>query len=101
MSLKKRAIGNTNLQVSALGFGAATLGNLYHPLSDESAYAAIKKALELGINQFDTAPYYGFGLSERRVGDALRSTPSEQYTISTKVGRILEPCEKASDKYGF
>ncbi|WP_068545521.1 aldo/keto reductase [Thalassotalea crassostreae] len=97
----KRQIGNTNLNVTELGFGAATLGNLYHVMSDENAQNSIAKAMELGLNQFDTAPYYGFGLSERRVGDALREYDSSDYIISTKVGRILEPCAKAEDKYGF
>lgn len=98
---KKRQIGNTKLEVSELGFGAATLGNLYHRMSDSDAQESIAKAMELGLNQFDTAPYYGFGLSERRVGDALRNYDSNDYILSTKVGRILEPCAKAEDKYGF
>ena len=98
---KKRQIGKTKLQVTELGFGAATLGNLYHPMLDSAAKESITKAVELGLNQFDTAPYYGFGLSERRVGDALRQYDNNDYVLSTKVGRILEPCEKAEDKYGF
>ena len=98
---KKRQIGNTNLQVTELGFGAATFGNLYRPMADEDARNSIKKAMELGLNQFDTAPFYGFGLSERRVGDALREYDAKSFVLSTKVGRILEPCAKAEDKYGF
>ncbi|MCI2283989.1 aldo/keto reductase [Colwellia sp. MSW7] len=98
---KKRQIGKTSLQVTELGFGAATLGNLYHPMLDSAADESINKAMELGLNQFDTAPYYGFGLSERRVGNALRNYDSKDYVLSTKVGRILEPCAKAEDKYGF
>jgi len=98
---KKRQIGNTNLHVSELGFGAATFGNLYRPMPDSAAKESITKAMELGLNQFDTAPYYGFGLSERRVGDALRGYDADSYILSTKVGRILTPCAKAEDKYGF
>lgn len=98
---KKRQIGKTNLHVTELGFGAATFGNLYRPMADEAAQESISKAMELGLNQFDTAPYYGFGLSERRVGDALRKYDANDYVLSTKVGRILEPCAKAEDKYGF
>jgi len=98
---KKRQIGKTKLQVTELGFGAATLGNLYRPMSDSDAQDSITKSMELGLNQFDTAPYYGFGLSERRVGNALRQYDSKDYVLSTKVGRILTPCEKAADKYGF
>lgn len=98
---KKRQIGKTKLQVTELGFGAATFGNLYLPMPDSAAEESITKAMELGLNQFDTAPYYGFGLSERRVGNALRKYDANDYIISTKVGRILEPCAKAEDKYGF
>ncbi|MDO7085516.1 aldo/keto reductase [Pseudocolwellia sp. AS88] len=98
---KKRQIGKTKLQVSELGFGAATFGNLYHKMPEGAAEASIAKAMELGLNQFDTAPYYGFGLSERRVGNGLREYDKNDYILSTKVGRILEPCEKAEDKYGF
>lgn len=98
---KKRQIGKTKLHVSELGFGAATFGNLYRPMADSDAEESINKAMELGLNQFDTAPYYGFGLSERRVGNALRKYDSNDYVLSTKVGRILEPCGKAEDKYGF
>ena len=97
----KRQIGKTKLQVSELGFGAATFGNLYHPIPEGAAEESIAKAMELGLNQFDTAPYYGFGLSERRVGNGLRHYDKDDYILSTKVGRILEPCAKAEDKYGF
>lgn len=98
---KKNQVGKTSLQVTELGFGAATFGNLYRPMTDENAHSAIQKAVEMGMNQFDTAPFYGFGLSERRLGDALRLIPAEDYVLSTKVGRILKPCAKAEDKHGF
>jgi len=101
MTMNKRKIANTDLYVSELGFGAATLGNLYRTISEEQAQSAIQAALDADINQFDTAPYYGFGLSERRVGDGLRQIDCSDYVLSTKVGRILEPCAKAEDKYGF
>lgn len=97
----KNQVGTTSLQVTELGFGAATFGNLYRPMTDENASSAISKALDMGLNQFDTAPFYGFGLSERRLGDALRKIPAQDYVLSTKVGRILKPCAKAEDKYGF
>ena len=98
MTMMKRKIANTDLLVGELGFGAATLGNLFHKITDQNA---LQTALNAGINQFDTAPYYGFGLSERRVGDGLREIDVNDYVLSTKVGRILEPCAKAEDKYGF
>jgi|TARA_B110001450_G_scaffold171525_1_gene159986 D-threo-aldose 1-dehydrogenase len=99
--MKHNTIANTDLAVSELGFGAASLGNLYRAISDETSRSAMHAALAAGINQFDTAPHYGQGLSERRVGDALRELDANDYILSTKVGRILEPCPKAEDKYGF
>jgi D-threo-aldose 1-dehydrogenase len=101
---KKRQIGNTSLQVSELGFGAASLGNLYKAVSNEEANRTLDAAIHSNINLFDTAPRYGLGLSERRVGDALRELPASDYVISTKVGRILTPDSKANVKelrYGF
>jgi D-threo-aldose 1-dehydrogenase len=75
--------------VSEIGFGAAPLGNLYSRIGDAEALLTCRAALDAGITYFDTAPYYGFGLSERRLGDALRGRGSCQ--VSTKVGRLLKP----------
>lgn len=97
-----RTIRNGQLAVTELGFGAATLGNLYVPISDEDVRAAVTAALECGIRYFDTAPYYGFGLSERRLGDALRGC--DEAIISTKVGRLLAPDRSVHDdaeRFGF
>ncbi|WP_328876721.1 aldo/keto reductase [Streptomyces sp. NBC_00287] len=77
-----------------LGFGAAALGNLYTEVTEGQAYEAIAAAWEHGIRYFDTAPHYGLGLSERRLGAALRERPREEYTVSTKVGRRLVPSEE-------
>ncbi|MFJ3670130.1 aldo/keto reductase [Streptomyces sp. NPDC090106] len=74
-----------------LGLGTAALGNLYTRISDEQAHATVTAAWDLGIRSYDTAPHYGLGLSERRLGAALREHPRERYTVSTKVGRRLEP----------
>jgi D-threo-aldose 1-dehydrogenase len=82
-------IGRTGLHVSRLGLGTATLGNLYERLSDPDASAILATAIDQGLTYIDTAPYYGFGLSERRVGDALRERPG--IVLSTKVGRLLTP----------
>jgi D-threo-aldose 1-dehydrogenase len=82
-----RPIGRTTLAVTELGFGAASLGNLYQTVSDSDARETANAALHAGIAYFDTAPYYGFGLSERRVGDALRGHAG--IVLSTKVGRLL------------
>jgi D-threo-aldose 1-dehydrogenase len=72
-----------------LGLGCAQLGNLYHAMSDDTAHAVVDTAWARGIRYFDTAPHYGLGLSERRLGAALKSHPRDEYTISTKVGRLL------------
>ena len=102
--LKKKAIGNTNLKVSELGFGAASIGNLYKAISDDEAKSTIQAAIASGINLFDTAPRYGLGLSERRLGDVLRTFDRSDYVVSTKVGRILKPDISAKVhelRYGF
>ncbi|MBM0230786.1 aldo/keto reductase [Micromonospora sp. STR1_7] len=77
--------------LSALGFGASQGGNLYRVTSDEDFAAAVDAAWDGGIRYFDTAPHYGLGLSERRLGAALRSRPRDEYVVSTKVGRLLVP----------
>jgi D-threo-aldose 1-dehydrogenase len=74
-----------------LGLGCAQLGNLYRAMSDESAYAIVHEAWSQGIRYFDTAPHYGLGLSERRLGAALAGLPRDEYVLSTKVGRLIEP----------
>lgn len=85
-----RLLPRAGLQVPTLGFGAAALGNLYTAVDDAVAHEAVEEALRRGIRYFDTAPYYGYGLSERRLGDALASTPAD-ILISTKVGRLIVP----------
>jgi D-threo-aldose 1-dehydrogenase len=96
MTLKSRALGHTGLFVTELGFGSAPLGNLFRPLADDAARATLAAALDAGFGYFDTAPFYGFGLSERRLGDALRG---RDFVVSTKVGRLLEPvAHPVSDK---
>ena len=86
-------LGSSGVEVGGLGLGAAPLGNLFTEVDDEQAYQAVNVAWQQGIRYFDTAPHYGIGLSERRLGAALRDRPRAEYTISTKVGRRLEPVE--------
>ncbi|MGA4838370.1 aldo/keto reductase [Streptomyces sp. G45] len=86
-----RALGRSGVRVSGLSLGGAGLGNLYAPVSDEDAARAVDAAWDAGIRYFDTAPHYGLGLSERRIGAALRGRPRAAYALSTKVGRLLEP----------
>ncbi len=90
-SLPTRSIARRNLAVSVLGFGGASIGSLYRSTSDEEATAAVEQAWAGGIRYFDTAPHYGLGLSERRLGEALRGKDRERYVLSTKVGRLLVP----------
>lgn len=90
-----RQLGKSSLNVTTLGFGAASMGNLYQAVSDKEAQATLAAAINMRMNLFDTSPRYGAGLSERRVGDALRPLAKDQYVLSTKVGRILKPDTKA------
>src|ERR671917_1570932 len=74
-----------------LGLGCAQLGNLYTAIDDATATATVRAAWDNGIRYYDTAPHYGLGLSERRLGEMLRRRPRDQFVVSTKVGRILVP----------
>jgi D-threo-aldose 1-dehydrogenase len=100
-TFQKSQIGNTELTIDALGFGCASLGNLYHSVSDQQASEILSTAWAKGFRYFDTAPHYGQGLSERRVGDALRSSAGDDYVLSTKVGRLLHPAGYAAERHGF
>ncbi|MFI1092626.1 aldo/keto reductase [Streptomyces sp. NPDC020917] len=79
------------MHVTEFGFGAASLGNLYTRVDDETARGAVDAAYDGGVRYFDTAPHYGLGLSERRLGAALADRPRDDYVVSTKVGRLLLP----------
>ncbi|GAA2458248.1 aldo/keto reductase [Streptomyces glaucus] len=96
-------LGGSDVEVTGLAFGAAGIGNLYTPVGEEQAYEAVAAAWQRGIRYFDTAPHYGLGLSERRLGAALRERPRDAYTVSTKVGRRLEPSGTGGDDlaHGF
>ncbi|MCS6711737.1 aldo/keto reductase [Brachybacterium sp. EF45031] len=78
-------------RLNGLGFGAAQLGNLYRETSERDAHEAVGAAWEGGIRYFDTAPHYGLGLSERRLGRVLQHLPREEIVVSSKVGRLLRP----------
>src|SRR5262244_1412346 len=88
--MERRQIGRTGLHVTPLGLGGAPFGNLFTPVADNDARAAIETAWSRGCRFFDTAPYYGYGLSERRVGDALRERTRGEFVLSTKVGRLIQ-----------
>ena len=89
--------------LTELSLGCAQLGNLYRAISEEQAHATVDAAWDAGIRYFDTAPHYGLGLSERRLGDALAGRPRDAFVVSTKVGRRLEPLPgpEGHDNEGF
>lgn len=89
--MRKRRIGTTALEVTEVGFGGAAIGGLYRACPREIAMETLAGAWDAGMRYFDTAPHYGFGLSERRLGDFLRDKPRGDYVLSTKVGRLLTP----------
>ena len=102
--LPKRRVGKTTLAVTTLGFGGAPIGNLYRSLSEQNALKTLSTAIKSGVSFFDTAPRYGAGLSERRIGDVLRSIAADQYVLSTKVGRLFRAKRDAKTdelRYGF
>ena len=89
-TLALRELGSTGVSVTTLGFGGAGIGNLYRQLPDADAVDAVRESFTSGVRYFDTAPFYGFGLSEQRLGAAL-SGERTPVVISTKVGRRLVP----------
>jgi len=90
-----------SLSFSLLGFGSAPLGNFLRPLSEADCDATLEAAWDSGMRYFDTAPFYGFGLSETRVGRLLKKVKRSDYVISTKVGRLFEPCAEEEVNSGF
>ena len=86
----RRRVGRTSLELPVLGFGAAHLGELYGKVDEADSRATLDAAWEAGVRYYDTAPWYGRGLSEHRLGGFLRTKPRDQFQITTKVGRILQ-----------
>jgi D-threo-aldose 1-dehydrogenase len=99
----RRPVRATGIELTSLGLGCAQLGNLYRPTSDDDARATVDAAWDVGIRYFDTAPHYGLGLSERRLGAELAGRRRDELVLSTKVGRLLEPVEQVTgaDDEGF
>lgn len=89
--LEQRKLGKTPLELSAIGFGGAPLGGLFDAVDEDEAKATVCDGYAMGTRYFDTAPFYGYGLSEHRMGEALRRYPRSEYVLSTKVGRLLKP----------
>jgi D-threo-aldose 1-dehydrogenase len=95
--LRERAVPRTGLRLTELGFGGANIGNLYTEMSDADAAATVTQAWNSGIRYFDTAPHYGLGLAERRLGATLAKYPRKELVISTKVGRLIVPNEHPTE----
>jgi D-threo-aldose 1-dehydrogenase len=91
MNVRRIPLGSTGVRVSEMIFGGAPIGGLYAPVSDDQAAAVLEAAWAAGIRAFDTAPHYGAGLSEQRLGRFLGGRPRDEFVLSTKVGRRLVP----------
>jgi D-threo-aldose 1-dehydrogenase len=100
-TVPRRTLAKTGLEVSALGFGTAPLGDLYARLDDATAIATAERAFALGVNLLDTSPLYGRGLAEHRCGTALRRVPRASVVVCTKVGRWMDPFHLPPDGSGF
>jgi D-threo-aldose 1-dehydrogenase len=87
--IERVPLGRTGLTVTRLGFGGASIGGLFSDIDENAAIATVRHAWDLGIRSFDTAPLYGYGASERRIGAALRDRPRDDFVLSTKVGRLV------------
>jgi D-threo-aldose 1-dehydrogenase len=100
-ALPRRRVGETALFVPEVGFGTAPVGNLYRAVPEEVAQRTLAAALDAGLTYADTAPYYGFGLAETRLGSAL--AVREDVVVSTKVGRLLAPATGPlpDERHGF
>lgn len=92
--LEKKILGKSGLNVTRIGLGCAPLGGLYGDIPEAQALEVVRRALSLGINLLDTAPLYGYGKSESRIGRALEGVPRDGLVLATKVGRLLVPPEE-------
>ena len=98
-----RALGRGGLEVGRYAFGVAPLANLGHEVTEEEAAIALEAAWSVGVRYFDTAPHYGLGLGERRLGAFLAMKPRDEFILSSKVGRVLvdNPLGVQPDDEGF
>lgn len=87
--IERIPLGRTGMHVTRLAFGGASIGGLYADIDDDAAIGTVRHAWDIGIRTFDTAPLYGYGASERRMGVALKDRPRHDYVLSTKVGRLV------------
>src|SRR5450759_1677110 len=91
----------TRVALSALGAGTASIGNAFGDVDDDAAVDLLNACLQSGVRYLDTAPLYGFGLAERRLGSALRELGQPDVTISTKVGRTLDESAPNHNRFDF
>jgi D-threo-aldose 1-dehydrogenase len=99
--LERRTLGSSGLEVTRLGLGCAALGGLYGDIPEEQAHSVVHTALDLGLNLFDTAPLYGSGKSEIRLGGGLQDAPRDSYVLASKVGRVLVPTDGEDRSQGI
>ena len=94
--MRQRKFGRTDLVVTELGLGGSPIGNRASPISEPQSEEIIESAWNHGIRYFDTAPLYGHGLAEARLGHGLRWKPRDEFVVSSKVGRILKPASRVN-----
>jgi D-threo-aldose 1-dehydrogenase len=96
----RRRLGKAGVEVTIMGFGGAPLGNLFQTLSEADSLATVRACYDAGIRYFDTAPLYGYGLGEHRLGEALRGRDRDSFVLSTKIGRLLRPGDPRTLDHG-
>src|SRR5581483_3713458 len=88
-------LGKTSLSVTLLGLGSAPLGGLFDAVPDATAHGVVQHAYDAGLRFYDTAPLYGYGSAEQRMGHVLAQQPRDEFVLATKVGRLIRPREAA------
>jgi D-threo-aldose 1-dehydrogenase len=96
----RRRLGKAGVEVTIMGFGGAPLGNLFQTLSEADSLATVRACYDAGIRYLDTAPLYGYGLGEHRLGEALRGRDRDSFVLSTKIGRLLRPGDPRTLDHG-
>jgi D-threo-aldose 1-dehydrogenase len=100
-NISRRSLGRSGLEVTQAGLGAASLGNFYRIVSNAESDALLETAWQRGVRYFDTAPFYGRGRAERRLGRFLETKPRDSFVLSTKVGRLLVPAPQGAEEDGI
>ena len=95
--LERKTLGKSGIEVTRVGLGCASLGGMYGDITEERAHEVVRRALSLGINVIDTAPLYGYGKSEIRIGRAVQGRNRSDFVLATKVGRLLVPKDEGGD----